>query len=230
MVAWTGTRAHLRRQGRAGEVKAKTEKSVSEGVAAGGRRHRAGRTRRRGPGGVAQRAGRPPPRAPLIVVALVLVPVLWAGSACGSPPPVAQAPAPAAGGAPSAPLSAPTGRTTPLERPSRADEPNTTHGIYTEAQAARGLKAFEEICSECHETGDWTDPAFLERWEEASVYRLWYWIYERMPHGRPGTLSRQQVTDALTYILQLNGLPPGQTELATDDDTIDDYWIIWKVQ
>lgn len=138
---------------------------------------------------------------------------LWAVAACRTAPPQTAAA--------DEPLL-------PTSEPSKAEEPNTTHGIYTEEQAARGLEAFKEICSECHETKDWTDPAFLDRWEEASVYRLWYWIYERMPHGQPGTLSRQQVTDALTYILQLNGLPPGETELATDDDTIDDYWIIWK--
>ena len=110
---------------------------------------------------------------------------------------------------------------------SKADEPNTTDGIYTEAQAARGRLAFEQICTECHVPADWMEPAFLERWEEASVFRLWYWIYERMPHGNPGSLTREQVTDALTYIFQLNGLPPGPSELATDDDSIDDYWIIW---
>ncbi len=111
---------------------------------------------------------------------------------------------------------------------SKADEPNTTDGIYTAAQAERGIGVYNRICSECHEPADWTDPAFLERWEEASVFRLWYWIYERMPHGNPGSLTREEVTDALTYIFQLNGLPPGPTELADDDDTIDDYWIIWN--
>ncbi len=110
---------------------------------------------------------------------------------------------------------------------SKADEPNTTDGIYSAAQAARGRLAFEQICTECHVPADWMEPAFLERWEEASVFRLWYWIYERMPHGNPGSLTREQVTDALTYIFQLNGLPPGPSELATDDDSIDDYWIIW---
>ena len=112
--------------------------------------------------------------------------------------------------------------------PTKADEPNTTHGIYTEAQAARGRDVFAAICSECHAPDDWTQQAFLDRWEEASVYRLWYWIYERMPHGAPGSLTREQVTDALTYIFELNGLPPGDGELATDDDSIDDYWIIWR--
>lgn len=139
---------------------------------------------------------------------------LWAVAACRTAPP----------------QTADDDALLPASERSKADEPNTTHGIYTDAQALRGAEAFKEVCSECHETKDWTDPAFLDRWEEASVYRLWYWIYERMPHGQPGTLSRQQVTDALTYILQLNGLPSGDTELATDDDTIDDYWIIWKVQ
>ena len=110
---------------------------------------------------------------------------------------------------------------------SKADEPNTTDGIYSEAQAARGRQVFEQICTECHVPADWMEPAFQERWEEASVFRLWYWIYERMPHGNPGSLTREQVTDALTYIFQLNGLPPGPSELATDDDSIDDYWIIW---
>ena len=116
----------------------------------------------------------------------------------------------------------------PVPQPaSRADEPNTMDGVYTVAQAERGRQVFNRICAECHLTADWTQQAFLDRWEELSVFRLWYWIYERMPHGNPGSLSREQVTDALTYIFQLNGLPPGGTELGTDDDSIDDYWIIW---
>ena len=48
-----------------------------------------------------------------------------------------------------------------------------------------------------------------------------------MPYDDPWSLSRQQVTDVLTYILQINGLRAGDTELATDDDSIDDYWIAW---
>ena len=163
-------------------------------------------------GGTGAECASTPRRA--ILVALACLP-LGVGSACRTP-----APAPAA--VEEALRPAP-------ERPAKADEPNTTDGIYTEEQAERGHAAFREICSECHAVADWTAPAFLDRWEEASVFRLWYWIYERMPHGQPGTLSRQQVTDALTYILQLNGLPPGESELGSDDDTLDDYWILWKV-
>ncbi len=149
------------------------------------------------------------PGAPLRIATWVaLATTLLTGSACRS----------------AAPGAVPTPEAVPR---SRAEEPNTTDGVYTVAQAGRGLEVFRRICSECHEPADWTDPAFLDRWEEASVFRLWYWIYERMPHGNPGSLTREQVSDALTYIFQLNGLPPGKTELGTDDDTIDDYWIIW---
>lgn len=111
---------------------------------------------------------------------------------------------------------------------SRIDEPNTLHGVYTAEQAGRGRQVFAQICSECHDASDWTDPAFLGRWEEASVFRLWHWIYGRMPHGNPGSLTREQVTDALAYIFELNGLPPGAAELGTDDDSLDDYWIFWS--
>ncbi len=185
-----------------------------EAAGTGGRRAR--RTPPGGFAGVGRLAVRAAVRTHAGALVLMLAPVLWAGSACR-----ASAPGPDAGEEPSAPAP---------ERSSKADEPNTTDGIYTDVQAERGHDVFRAICTECHVVNDWTAPAFLNRWEEASVFRLWYWIYERMPHGQPGTLSRQQVTDALTYILQLNGLPPGETELASDDDTLDDYWIIWKVK
>ena len=160
---------------------------------------------------------------PLAGVAAVLAVVALGTLACqtGTATP-ASAPEPAAG------QEFATLRETPAAPRAKADEPNTTHGIYSEAQAARGRQVFEQICAECHLTADWTQSAFRERWEEASVFRLWYWIYERMPHGNPGSLTREQVTDALSYIFQLNGLPPGPSELANDDDSIDDYWIIWK--
>ena len=159
---------------------------------------------------------------PRVGAAAAIAVVALVSSTCqaGSPNP-STAPGPAAAPEPaveSSAVSAPR---------SKADEPNTTDGIYSEAQAARGRQVFEQICTECHVPADWTQTAFLERWEEASVFRLWYWIYERMPHGNPGSLTREQVTDALTYIFELTACRPAQDELADDDDSIDDYWIIW---
>lgn len=107
-------------------------------------------------------------------------------------------------------------------------DPTTADGIFTMAQAERGHELFQAVCSECHDAEDWTDNGFRGRWEDQSVFQLWYYINDRMPYDDPWSLSRQQVTDVLTYILDLNGLPAGETELATDDDSIDDYWIAWS--
>jgi len=108
-----------------------------------------------------------------------------------------------------------------------APDPTTADGIFTLAQAERGEALYDGVCVECHDTSDWTDVGFKGRWEDQSVFQLWYYINDRMPYEDPFSLTRQQVTDALTYILSLNGLPSGEDELATDDDSIDDYWIEW---
>lgn len=149
---------------------------------------------------------------------LVGVPVLGLSlfaAACASADP---APPPAPEAASEQVLSAPA---------DLGDDASTLDGVYTTAQAQRGARVFEGICSECHESTDWQEESFLERWNDESVYRFWYYIYERMPHGDPYTLTREQVTDVLTYILSLNGLPAGEAELGTDDDSLDDYWLRW---
>ena len=107
-------------------------------------------------------------------------------------------------------------------------DPTTADGIFTLAQANRGEDLFRSTCSNCHDREDWTDAGFKGRWEGQSVFQFWYYINDRMPYDDPWSLTRQQVTDVLTYILTLNGLPAGDTELAVDDDSIDDYWLTWK--
>ena len=110
-------------------------------------------------------------------------------------------------------------------------EPSTLDGIYTPAQAQRGRQVFENICSTCHQTEDWQDAMFLARWEGESVFRFWWFIYERMPYGEPPySLPREQVSDIVTYILQLNGLPPGDAELGSDDESIGVHWLHWGSQ
>lgn len=148
-------------------------------------------------------------RAPFLLSALAFV------AACSSSPAPEAAPTPAQ----------PTAEATE-EAP---DEPTTADGIFTAAQAERGHELYRNVCSECHDTEDWTETGFKNRWADQSVFQLWYYINDRMPYDDPWSLSRQQVTDVLTYILQLNDLPAGDSELATDDDSIDDYWIAWDV-
>lgn len=116
-----------------------------------------------------------------------------------------------------------------MTRATELREPNTLEGIYTPEQAGRGRMVYENICSNCHNTEDWQDEAFLARWDGESVYRFWTYIYEQMPEGEPPyTLAREDVTDVLTFILQLNGLPSGDAELGSDDDSIDQHWLHWR--
>lgn len=127
--------------------------------------------------------------------------------------------------------SAPTPEPAPAPAPAAADtperEPSVLDGIFTLAQAERGEEVFTAVCSECHDTADYTDEAFLSRWNDKSVYQLYYQIHDTMPYGAPSSLTRQQYTDVLTYIFHLNGMPTGDTELGSDDDSLDDFWVHW---
>ncbi|MEX2467220.1 MAG: cytochrome c [Gemmatimonadota bacterium] len=156
-------------------------------------------------------------RTSFVSGALVALAFLSACSAGTQVP--AEAPQPAAAPEEEAAPAAPA--------PTTREDPTTLDGIYTAAQADRGEAVYEELCSECHETEDWTETAFLGRWADQSTFQLWYYINDRMPYDNPWSLSRQQVTDVLTYVLQLNDLPTGQSELGTADDDIDQYWIVW---
>ena len=149
----------------------------------------------------------------LLAATALLVVACQSGSPPGSG--ASEAPAPAA---------SPTRSALTVE----LREPNTLDGVYTDVQAQRGRLVFENICSTCHNAEEWQDAPFLARWEGESVYRFWYFIYERMPDDAPPySLPREQVSDVLTYILQLNGLPSGDAELGSDDDSIDPYWLHW---
>ncbi len=132
-----------------------------------------------------------------------------------------------------APVEAPQPAAAPMEEAeptssTSSDDASTLDGVYTLAQAERGEAVFTESCSECHETEDWTETAFRGRWADQSTFQLGYYINDRMPYDNPWSLSRQQVTDVLTYILRLNDLPTGDAEMGTTDDDIDQYWIVWE--
>lgn len=168
-----------------------------------------------------------------VVALLALVGVAVAACQSGGGSGTAPSPAPAtsdpAGSpSPTASASGAGGEEEAGEEWDWDDDASTLDGVYTQAQAQRGLEVFERVCADCHETVDWTDELFLQRWHGESLYRFWFYIYERMPNGEPPyTLPRQDVTDVATYILQLNGLPAGERELGSDDDSLTRYWLYW---
>jgi len=91
-------------------------------------------------------------------------------------------------------------------------------GVYTEAQAARGMMAFGQSCSGCHAlvaegkaplAGD----AFWKSFAQKTVGDLLDFVSANMPNGTPGSLSEPTYADIVALILKSNGFPAGTTEL-----------------
>jgi S-disulfanyl-L-cysteine oxidoreductase SoxD len=94
-------------------------------------------------------------------------------------------------------------------------------GVYTEAQAARGMMAFGQSCGGCHAlaaegkaplVGD----AFWKSFSQKTVGDLFEFISRYMPNGAPGSLSQPTYQDIVAVMLKSNGFPAGNTELGAN--------------
>jgi mono/diheme cytochrome c family protein len=108
----------------------------------------------------------------------------------------------------------------------RAQQPDQSSrsvwdGVYTKEQLKRGEGLYAQLCSSCHgpdlagndEAAPLSGPAFQASWEGLSVGELSNRVRVSMPPNNPGTVSRQQIVDILSYVLSVNGFPSGKTEL-----------------
>ena len=94
-------------------------------------------------------------------------------------------------------------------------------GVYTAEQANRGKTAYVEHCARCHgselgggdETPALVGDKFLGNWRNHSVNELFERVRVSMPADRPGTLSRQILSDLLAYMFAVNKFPAGGEEL-----------------
>jgi mono/diheme cytochrome c family protein len=94
-------------------------------------------------------------------------------------------------------------------------------GVYTAAQAARGEAAYLTHCIKCHEGLEADGPelagrVFVDRWREDRLESLFSFIRTAMPGDAPGSLDARDYADIVAYILRVNGLPEGQSELSPD--------------
>lgn len=102
-----------------------------------------------------------------------------------------------------------------------AQAATTWDGVYTEAQAQRGMEQYLQHCSICHSVslqGNNESPPlvgrFMPNWGGSPLSDLYDYISTAMPLDRPGSLSAATYTDIVAYLLKANGFPGGQTELA----------------
>ena len=97
---------------------------------------------------------------------------------------------------------------------------STLAGVYTEVQAGRGESVFKASCLECHVPSDYEGDAFKAKFVGGTAFDMFEQIRTSMPQSDPGSLSRQQYADLVAYLFQLNALPAGKNELATEADAL----------
>jgi len=91
-------------------------------------------------------------------------------------------------------------------------------GVYTDAQATRGLRTTQQNCGSCHSpSSEWGSNVFLTAWSGRAVRELHNHLKMTMPYNAPGKLSNEQYADIVAYILKLNRVPTGDAELPSDD-------------
>jgi|SRR5579863_9174173 len=101
-------------------------------------------------------------------------------------------------------------------------------GVYTEQQASRGGALYGQECSGCHgesltgadEAPALSGGAFLANWDGLTVGDLFERIRISMPADRPGKLNREKIADILSYILNFNRFPAGNTELERQTEVL----------
>ena len=96
-------------------------------------------------------------------------------------------------------------------------------GVYTEDQAKRGEPLYGQYCASCHGPdlagGEMapglTGGEFSANWNDLTLGDLFERIRISMPQNAPGSLSRQQNADILSFVLHKANVPAGKTELPT---------------
>lgn len=109
------------------------------------------------------------------------------------------------------------------EQTATATEPGTPV-TFTAEQAARGKTAYDANCVSCHGpdliSANYGPPLagtyFEGKWFGQTAAALYTHVHDRMPPSRPASLPAETYADLVAYILEVNGLAAGDTELPTD--------------
>jgi mono/diheme cytochrome c family protein len=87
---------------------------------------------------------------------------------------------------------------------------------YTAAQAERGRSTFNNVCSVCHGLNEFRGRQFEIAWMARPVGDFLAHISTAMPQDNPGSLSAADYAAITAYVMQLNGLAAGDSEVPTD--------------
>lgn len=110
---------------------------------------------------------------------------------------------------------------TALPGPTRS----TRAGVYTDAQAKRGRDVYAMMCQSCHTPASHSGPVFTGAWEGLTLWQLFAFVREQMPQNEPGSLTPEEYVLVVAYLLKMNRLPAGETELPADSVALQDVRI-----
>jgi len=95
-------------------------------------------------------------------------------------------------------------------------------GVFSAAQAERGARVFESVCTNCHEMAEFIGAgAYLDEVEGESLWETFDYISTEMPEDDPASLRPEEYAAVLGYILSVYGLPSGDAELAPEQELLE---------
>ena len=92
----------------------------------------------------------------------------------------------------------------------------TRTGVYSLPQATRGKDVYVGYCKSCHTPESHTGKIFHATWNGRRLSDMYSFIRDRMPKNEPGSLSDEEYADVLAYLLKLNLMPSGKSDLPSD--------------
>ena len=101
-----------------------------------------------------------------------------------------------------------------------AQTATTKSGIYTAEQAERGRMTYALSCRSCHTAASHTGVTFAKWWKDRTVADLFGFMSTQMPKNDPGSLGPEQYADVVAYLLKMNAMPAGTTELLADSSAL----------
>lgn len=97
---------------------------------------------------------------------------------------------------------------------------STSTGVYTPTQAARGEETYMNMCVGCHPAGTYATAAFREKWHGRPLSELYLLVSDTMPKQEPASLTPAEYAQTIAYLLKINEVPPGKSELPADVEAL----------
>ncbi|HEY7292267.1 MAG TPA: c-type cytochrome [Vicinamibacterales bacterium] len=104
----------------------------------------------------------------------------------------------------------------------------TWDGVFSADQAKRGEDQYGKSCVSCHgpdlagldTAPSLTGPEFNAGWADLTLDDLFERIRTTMPADGPGSLTRDQYVDVLSFLLSKDGFPAGSADLPAENATL----------